>query len=209
MLRAALLLGVWLTACGEDDEGIGVSLLGVTDLVEDEGRDAAEVSLFVSRPCFYSVSVEGTLLGSGRWESGERRVHLGPAALRRCRNTVRVQVAARDGSSSVLEAVVWRCQEAPCPAECANVDEPDAGTDSGVVDPYPGPLCDFCADTSECGGLPNLCVSTGGAQAICGTECAGSQDCPSSAFECLEFYDDVGYFVTAVCLPWPPQATCP
>lgn len=206
---SALLLGVSFAACG-DDGGIGISLLETTDLVQNEGDAAAEVSVFVSRDCFYSVSVDGTLLGSGRWKAGRRTVRLGPSLLSPCENPVRIQVAAQDGSSGVLDTEVWWCDNAPCPAECGNIIEPDAGVDSGGVDPYPGPLCDQCNDTDECGGLPNLCVSMDGASAaICGTECYGIEDCPGAGFDCLSWYDDYGNFVTSVCLPWPPQPTCP
>jgi hypothetical protein len=197
-------------ACG-DDEGIGISLLRVQDLVESEGRDEAEIAVFVSRDCFYSVTVEGVLLASGRWESGERRVTLGPGVLGRCDNEVRVHVAAPDGSAGGLEVAVWRCRAEGCVGECSS-DVPDAGPDeedSGPVDPYPGPLCDPCTETAECGDLPNLCVTIdGSAQGLCGTECFGPEDCPEG-FDCLAFRDDFGNLVTEVCLPWPPQPVCP
>ena len=210
MARFGTLVLLLCTACGDDD-GIGMSLLDLEDLVESDGRDDAEIAVFVSRDCFYSVTVEGALLASGRWQSGERHVTLGPGVLRRCDNDVRIQVAAADGSSAALDLAVWWCRAEGCVGECAN-DLPDAGPDepdSGPIDPYPGPLCDPCLDTPECGGLPNLCVTIeGGAQGLCGTECLGPEDCPVN-FDCLGFYDDFGNFVTAVCLPWPPQPVCP
>lgn len=212
MARLGSLVVLLLSSAGcGDDDGIGVSLLRVNDLVVSEGREEAEVAVFVSRDCFYSVTVEGVLLASGRWESGERRVTLGPSVLRRCDNEVRIQVAAADGSAGGLDVEVWRCQVDGCVGECAN-DVPDAGPDdpdAGPFDPYPGPLCDPCTDTPECGGLPNLCVTIdGSAQGLCGTECFGPEDCPA-AFDCLAFWDDVGNLVTEVCLPWPPQPVCP
>jgi len=204
-----LLVLASLIGCS-DDGGIGISILRVVDLVENEGRDAAEVSVFVSRDCFYSVSVQGALLASGRWASGERLVRLSAPVLNRCDNAVRIQVAAEDGTSGEQDAEVWWCRSQGCAGECDDA-PPDAGVgiDSGVVDPYPGPLCDPCTSSDECGGLPNLCVNVdGGGQGLCGTECFGAQDCPNG-FDCLAFWDDVGNLVTEVCLPWPPQPTCP
>lgn len=209
---ARLLVLLLLAGCGDDD-GIGLSLLRVHDLVEDEGRTTGDVAVFVSRDCFFSVTVEGALLASGRWKAGERTVTFAAGALKRCENDVRVEVAALDGSSEGLNTAVWWCETDGCPGECSN-DAPDAGPveeeDAGPpVDPYPGPLCDPCTDTNECEGLPNLCVSTnGGADGLCGTECFSPDDCPVG-FDCLGFYDDVGNLVTEVCLPWPPQPVCP
>ena len=209
MWLARLLVVTSLIGCG-DDGRIGVSIMRVVDLVENQGRDSAEVSVFVSRDCFYSVSVEGVLLASGRWAGGERRVRLSAAVLERCDNTVRIQVAAEDGTSGADDAEVWWCRDQGCIGECDG-SPPDAGVglDSGVVDRYPGPLCDPCTNTAQCGGFPNLCVSVEGAgQGLCGTECFGPEDCPVD-FACLAFQDDVGNIVTEVCLPWPAQPTCP
>ena len=206
---ARLLTVASLAGCS-DDGRIGVSIVRVLDLVETQGRDAAEVSVFVSRSCFYSVSVDGVLLASGRWASGERLVRLSANVLNRCDNNVRIQVAAEDGTSGFDDAEVWRCREPGCVGEC-DAPPPDAGPgpDSGVVDPYPGPLCDPCIRDEDCGGLPNMCFWIEGAvQGLCGTQCYGPEDCPNG-LACLEIRDSYGALLAVACLPWPLQPTCP
>ena len=202
LLTAATLMGC------SDDAGVGISIVRIDDLVENEGRDRAELSVFVSQDCFYSVTVGGALQASGRWASGERSVRLGTGVLRRCDNDVRIQVAAADGSSGEQDAVVWWCRAAGCAGEC-NGGEPDAGADSGPgpIDPYPGPLCDPCTSDGQCEGPPNLCVPFDGVHGLCGTDCYDNGDC-LGGFECTEIWNDYG-FVGQVCLHWPPQATCP
>jgi hypothetical protein len=207
---ASVLVLLW-AGCGEDG-GIGISLLGVQHLVRSQGREQADVSLFVSRDCFYSVTVGGVLLASGRWKAGERHILIRSDVLEPCDNQVRVQVGAVDGSSGTLDVTVMFCEEDGCPGECSN-DPPDAGPidepDSGPIDPYPGPLCDPCTDSSGCGDVLNLCVSVDGSpQGLCGEYCGDTFSC-LDGFECLDFYDGGGNYVTSVCLPWPPAPTCP
>ncbi|MBI2894959.1 MAG: hypothetical protein HYY06_15500 [Deltaproteobacteria bacterium] len=209
LLVAALLPG----ACSEDG-GIGFSITDHSDLVDSRGDDYASIDVFVSRNCFYAITIGGVLRYSGRWAEGAEEVRIPRQMLSPCENAVRVEVAAQDGSARSDEVEVSYCRN-DCDEECegqGGLDSgvspgPDSGVDAGPDDPRFEHLCEECVGyPDDCGGPPNLCINYPGG-AICGIDCAAERDCPAM-FACYEVSDDYGNTMGWVCMPDPLWSDC-